>query len=58
MVNNPGIATKLFEVLNENNIEIYLISTSEIKISIVVKKENANLATKVIHNKFFKTDTL
>ena len=54
MVNDPGIAAKIFEALYENNINMYMISTSEIKVSVVVDKDLANLAVQSIHDKFFK----
>lgn len=53
MVNNPGIAAKVFEALYENNINMHMISTSEIKISLLVDKNQADLAMKAIHEKFF-----
>lgn len=53
MVNNPGVAAKIFEALYENNINMHMISTSEIKITVLVDKKNADIATRVIHKKFF-----
>lgn len=52
MVNNPGVATKMFEALFDNDINIHMISTSEIKVSVLIKLENAEKAVKVIHDKF------
>lgn len=52
MVNNPGIAAKMFEALFDNDINIHMISTSEIKVSVLIKLENAEKAVKVIHDKF------
>ena len=53
MINNPGVAAKVFEALYENNINMHMISTSEIKITVLVDKKNADTATKAIHKKFF-----
>lgn len=53
IVNNPGVASKVFEALYENNINMHMISTSEIKISVLVNKKEANLALKAIHDKFY-----
>ena len=53
MVNNPGVASKVFEALYENNINIHMISTSEIKISVVVNRKDADAGIKAIHDKFF-----
>ncbi|MBE5822412.1 MAG: aspartate kinase [Clostridiales bacterium] len=53
MINNPGIAAKIFEALYENNINMHMITTSEIKISVLVNFEDADIAVKSIHDKFF-----
>ena len=50
MVNNPGVAAKMFEALFDNDINIHMISTSEIKVSVLIKLENAEKAVKVIHD--------
>lgn len=52
MVNTPGVAAKMFEALFDNDINIHMISTSEIKVSVLIKLENAEKAVKVIHDKF------
>lgn len=52
MVNNPGVAAKMFEALYDNDINIHMISTSEIKVSVLIKLENAERAVRVIHDKF------
>lgn len=53
VANKPGVAADMFEALSENNINIYMITTSEIKISVLVDSKNADLAVKSIHKKFF-----
>jgi len=53
MVSNPGIAAKMFEALYEAQINIHMISTSEIKVSVLVNEKNAEAAVKAIHDKFF-----
>lgn len=53
LINNPGIAAKLFEILYQNNINMHMISTSEIKISILVNKKEADLALEKLHEGFF-----
>ena len=50
---NPEVTSKIFEALYENNINMHMISTSEIKISVLVNKNEAELALKKIHDKFF-----
>ena len=52
MINHPGVAT-LFEALYDANININMISTSEIKISVLVDEKDAEKAVQVIHDKFF-----
>jgi len=53
MVNNPGVAATMFEALSSANININMISTSEIKVSVLVDIEDAERAVQVIHNKFY-----
>ncbi len=52
MRSHSGVAAKMFEALAGKGINIEMISTSEIKISAVVKKESAEEAVRVIHKKF------
>lgn len=52
MVNNPGVAAKMFEALYDANINIHMISTSEIKVSVLVNQQNADKAVVAIHDKF------
>ena len=52
MVNNPGVASVMFEALYDANINIHMISTSEIKVSVLVNKNNADAAVRAIHAKF------
>ncbi len=52
MRSHAGVAAQMFEVLGENKINIEMISTSEIKISCVVKRTDAEKAVKLLHNHF------
>ena len=52
MVNNSGVAAKMFEALYEAHININMIATSEIKISVLVKQKDAEAAVVAIHDKF------
>lgn len=52
MVNNPGVAAMMFEALYDANINIQMISTSEIKVSVLVKEKYAEAAVNAIHDKF------
>ena len=53
MINNPGVAAKLFEALYDAHININMISTSEIKISVLVDKKDADRAVQAVHDKLF-----
>ncbi len=52
MVSNPGVAAKMFEALYNANINIKMISTSEIKVSVLVARREGEAAVRVIHDKF------
>lgn len=54
IANKPGVAADMFEALYENNINMHMVTTSEIKISVLVNSNEADMAVKAIHNKFFK----
>ena len=53
LLESPGMAVKLFEALAEQNINIGMISSSEIKLSVVIPKSEADEAVRAIHAKFF-----
>ena len=53
MASNPGVAAKMFEALYDAQINIHMISTSEIKVSVLINEKNAEKAVEVIHDKFF-----
>lgn len=52
MRSHSGIASKMFSTLAENNINIEMISTSEIKISVVIEKSEAERALQLLHDAF------
>ena len=52
MRSHPGIASKMFNVLGADGINIQMISTSEIKISVVVEEKYLELAVRVLHKAF------
>ena len=53
MINNPGVAALMFEALFNAGINIHMISTSEIKVSVLVDVNDTDRAVQVIHDKFF-----
>jgi len=55
MMSNCGIAVLAFEALNDENINIQMISTSEIKLSVIIKQDQADRAVSAIHRKFFES---
>jgi len=52
MRSHAGIAAQMFEVLHQENINIQMISTSEIKISVVIDEKYLELAVRSLHNAF------
>ena len=54
MINNPGVASDMFGALYNADININMISTSEIKVSVLVDIKDADRAVQVVHDKFFK----
>ena len=54
MINNPGIAGMMFEALASAQVNIHMISTSEIKISVLIDSAQADVAMRAVHRKFFE----
>lgn len=52
MINQPGVAARMFEVLAERQINIQMIATSEIKVSCVVREDQGTEALQAIHAAF------
>ncbi len=52
MKNHPGVAARMFQALSDENINIQMISTSEIRISCVVDAKYGELAVRIIHDAF------
>jgi aspartate kinase len=52
MRNHAGVATKMFETLAKEGINIQMISTSEIKISVIIDAKYSELAVRVLHDAF------
>lgn len=53
MQSNSGIAAKMFEALSDANINIDMITSSEIKISVIIKRDQSEKAARVVHDAFF-----
>jgi aspartate kinase len=54
MRDHAGVATKMFNVLAEKGINIQLINTSEIKVSVVIDEAQAKLAVEALHEAFLE----
>lgn len=52
MKNHPGVAAKMFKALADENINIQMISTSEIRISCIIEAKYGELAVRVLHDAF------
>ncbi len=52
MRNHSGVAASAFQALQEENINILMISTSEIKITILIEEKYVELAVRILHDKF------
>ena len=56
MVTNPGVASKMFEALYKSHINIHMIATSEIKVSVLIDRKDAERAVVAIHDEFNMAD--
>jgi len=52
MVTTPGVTFRMFQALAKKRINIQVISTSEIKISVLIDKKDTKKALEVLHNEF------
>lgn len=52
MRSHAGVASKMFRVLSEENVNIRMVSTSEIKISVVIDEKHMELAVNALHKAF------
>ena len=52
MITTPGVTFRMFQSLAKKKINIQVISTSEIKISVLIESKNIKKALNVLHNEF------
>ena len=52
MITTPGVTFRMFQALANKKINIQVISTSEIKISVLIDKKNTNKALVALHKEF------
>ncbi|HPF44798.1 MAG TPA: aspartate kinase [Syntrophomonadaceae bacterium] len=57
MQTNPGVAADMFEALADEDINIHMISTSEIRVSCIIDEEQTKKAVLALHNKFNLNET-
>ena len=57
MRSNPGIAAQMFQTLGERGINLLAITTSEIKVSVLIPEDYTELAVRVLHTAFGLDDT-
>ncbi|MFT4107940.1 MAG: ACT domain-containing protein, partial [Lacrimispora sp.] len=56
MMSNPGVAAKMFEALSNANVNIKMIATSEIRITVLIHEEDVNRAMRSVHDAFDLAD--
>jgi len=52
MRNHSGVASRMFQALRDENINILMISTSEIKVTCLIEEKYTELAVRTLHEKF------
>ena len=52
MMSNPGVAAKMFECLYNSNININMISTSEIRVTVLINEKDTDKAMNAVHDAF------
>ena len=52
MVSNPGVAATMFDTLRNASIPVKMVSTSEIKVSVVVPESEMDKAVAVLHEQY------
>jgi len=56
IMSTPGVAAKMFEALYDANINIQMINTSEIRVSVLIDQQEADRAVRAVHDRFFGSD--
>ena len=58
MITTPGVTFRMFKALAKKKINIEVISTSEIKISVLINKKNLKKSVEILHQEFKLTNNL
>ena len=56
MMSNPGVAAKMFEALYNVGVNINMISTSEIRVTVIVDEGKAEKAMNAVHDAFMNVE--
>ena len=56
MMSNPGVAAKMFEALYNVGVNINMISTSEIRVTVIVDEGKAEVAMNAVHDAFMNVE--
>ncbi len=56
MQSNAGVAAKMFEALFDVGVNIRMIATSEIRITVLINLDDVDVAMKAVHDKFIEED--
>ena len=54
MQSNPGVASRMFEALYNVGINIRMIATSEIRITVLINEEDVDKAMRAVHDQFIE----
>ena len=54
MQSNPGVASRMFEALYNVGINIRMIATSEIRITVLINEEDVDKAIRAVHDQFIE----
>lgn len=52
MMSNPGVAAKMFEALTNARVNIHMISTSEVRITVLINESDVERAINAVHERF------
>ena len=56
MMSNPGVAASMFEALYDCGVNIKMISTSEIRVTVLIDQKHVERAINAVHDKFSLAD--
>lgn len=54
LMSNPKVISEVFKTIEENKVKVYFVNTSELKISMVIDKDNLDRITNILHERLIK----